>query len=159
MKIKIPELSLVIIIGASGSGKSTFAKTHFLSTEVISSDFCRGLVSDDENNQAASKDAFDVLHYIAAKRLAAGKLTVIDATNVQPQDRKHYIDLARQYHCIPVAIALNLPEKICHDRNQQRPDRQFGEHVVRRHIQNLRKSLRSLEKEGFRHVYVLSDLE
>jgi protein phosphatase len=159
MKIKIPELSLVIIIGASGSGKSTFAKTHFLATEVISSDFCRGLVSDDENNQAASKDAFDVLHYIAAKRLATGKLTVIDATNVQPQDRKHYIDLARQYHCIPVAIALNLPEKICHDRNQQRPDRQFGEHVVRRHVQNIRKSLRSLEKEGFRHVYVLSDLE
>ena len=159
MKIKIPELSLVIIIGASGSGKSTFAKAHFLSTEVISSDFCRGLVSDDENSQAASKDAFDVLHYIAAKRLAAGKLTVIDATNVQPQDRKQYIDLARQYHCIPVAIALNLPEKICHDRNQQRPDRQFGEHVVRRHVQNLRKSLRSLEKEGFRHVFVLSNLE
>jgi len=159
MKIKIPELSLVTIIGASGSGKSTFAKTHFLPTEVISSDFCRGLVSDDENNQAASKDAFDVLHYIAAKRLAAGKLTVIDATNVQPQDRKQYIDLARQYHCIPVAIALNLPEKICHDRNQQRPDRQFGEHVVRRHIQSLRKSLRSLEKEGFRHVFVLSSLE
>ncbi len=159
MKIKIPELSLVTIIGASGSGKSTFAKTHFLPTEVISSDFCRGLVSDDENNQAASKDAFDVLHYIAAKRLAAGKLTVIDATNVQSQDRKQYIDLARQYHCIPVAIVLNLPEKICHDRNQQRPDRQFGEHVVRRHVQSLRKSLRSLEKEGFRHVFVLSTLE
>ena len=96
MKIKIPELSLVTIIGASGSGKSTFAKTHFLPTEVISSDFCRGLVSDDENNQAASKDAFDVLHYIAAKRLAEGKLTVIDATNVQPQDRKQYIDWCYQ---------------------------------------------------------------
>ncbi|PZO44552.1 MAG: polynucleotide kinase-phosphatase [Pseudanabaena frigida] len=159
MKIKIPELALVAMVGASGSGKSTFAHTHFRSTEVISSDFCRGLVSDDENNQAASKDAFDVLHYIAAKRLAAGKLTVIDATNVQTQDRKQYIDLARQYHCIPVAIVLNLPEKVCHDRNQQRPDRQFGEHVVRRHVQNLRKSLRGLEREGFRHVFILSSLE
>ena len=90
MKIKIPELALVTLIGASGSGKSTFAKTHFRSTEVISSDFCRGLVSDDENNQAASKDAFDVLHYIAAKRLASGRLTVIEATNVQAEDRKQY---------------------------------------------------------------------
>jgi len=77
MKITIPELSLVILIGASGSGKSTFARQHFQQTEIISSDYCRGLVSDDENNQAATADAFEVLHFIAAKRLAAGKLTVI----------------------------------------------------------------------------------
>ena len=81
--IDIPALSLVVLVGASGSGKSTFARTHFRATEVISSDFCRGLVSDDENDQAASKDAFEVLNFIAAKRLAAGRLTVIDATNVQ----------------------------------------------------------------------------
>ncbi|MEG4811864.1 AAA family ATPase, partial [Microcoleus sp. F8-D1] len=85
MKITFPELSLVVLIGASGSGKSTFARQHFLPTEIISSDYCRGLVSDDENNQAATADAFEVLHLIAAKRLAAGKLTVIDATNVQPE--------------------------------------------------------------------------
>ncbi|GJD21130.1 hypothetical protein RIVM261_060860 [Rivularia sp. IAM M-261] len=77
MEITIPELSLVILIGASGSGKSTFARKHFQQYEILSSDFCRGLVSDDENNQKASHDAFDVLHYIATKRLATGKLTVI----------------------------------------------------------------------------------
>ncbi len=158
-KITIPELSLVVLIGASGSGKSTFASKHFLSTEIISSDYCRGLVCDDENSQAASKDAFEVLHYIAAKRLAAGKLTIVDATNVQAEDRKTLLNLARQYHCFPVAIVLNLSEQLCHERNQQRPNRQFGPHVVRRHIQNLRRSLRTLEKEGFRYVYVLSSLE
>ena len=159
MKLTIPELSLVVLIGASGSGKSTFASSHFRSTEILSSDYCRGLVCDDENSQTASKDAFDVLHYIASKRLAAARLTVIDATNVQPQDRKQYVTLARQYHCIPVAIVLNLPEQLCHDRNQQRPNRQFGPHVVRRHVRSLRRSLKSLKKEGFRYTYVLSSLE
>jgi len=158
MKLTIPELSLVILIGASGSGKSTFARRNFQSFEVISSDFCRGLVSDDENNQAVSKDAFEVLHFITAKRLEAGKLTVIDATNVQPEDRKSLIQIARKYHYFPTAIALNLPEQLCHERNQQRNNRNFGPHVVRRHTQNLKRSLRGLEKEGFRYVYILNSV-
>jgi protein phosphatase len=156
---KIPDLSLVVLIGASGSGKSTFARKHFKATEILSSDYCRGLVSDDENNQAATKDAFEVLHFIAAKRLAAGKLTVIDATNVQPEARKPLVALARQYHCLPVAIVLNLPEKLCHERNQNRPDRAFGPHVVRQQTSQLRQSLRNLQREGFRHVHVLNSRE
>jgi protein phosphatase len=159
MKITIPELSLVVLIGASGSGKSTFARQHFLPTEVISSDYCRALVSDDENSQAATNDAFEVLHFIAAKRLAAGKLTVIDATNVQPESRKTLLELARKYHCFLVAIVLDLTEKVCADRNQQRPDRNFGNHVIRRHIQNLKRSLKSLDREGFRKIYVLRSPE
>ncbi|MBR8839670.1 MAG: polynucleotide kinase-phosphatase [Stigonema ocellatum SAG 48.90 = DSM 106950] len=158
MKITIPELSLIVLIGASGSGKSTFAHKHFQPFEVLSSDFCRGLVSDDENNQSVSNHAFEVLRFIAAKRLAGGKLTVIDATNVQPEDRRELLLIARQYHCFPVAIVLNLPEELCHERNQQRPNRQFGFHVVRRHTQNLRRSLRNLEQEGFRYVYILNSL-
>jgi protein phosphatase len=104
MKLTIPELSLVVLIGAYGSGKSTFVRQHFQATEIISSDFCRGLVSDDENDQSATKDAFDVLHDIAAKRLASGKLTVIDATNARSEDRKSLLKLAKEYHYIPVAI-------------------------------------------------------
>src|SRR5690349_7667026 len=155
MKLTIPELSLVVLVGLSGCGKSTFARTHFKPTEVLSSDFCRGLVSDDENNQAATKDAFEVVHFIASKRLAAGYLTVIDATNVQAEARKPLVALARQFHVLPVAIALNLPERLCVDRNKLRPDRSFGPHVVRNQSQDLRRSLRGLEREGFRHVYVL----
>ena len=154
--ITIPELSLVVLIGPSGCGKSTFAGTHFKPSEVLSSDFCRALVSDDENNQAATKDAFEVLHFIAAKRLAAGKLTVVDATNVQPEARKPLVALARQYHVIPVALVLNLPDRICQDRNRQRADRDFGPHVIRQQSQQLRRSLRNLKREGFRHIHEFS---
>jgi protein phosphatase len=154
--ITIPELALVALVGPTGCGKSTFARKHFKPTEVLSSDFCRALVSDDENNQAATKDAFDVLNYIAAKRLSAGKLTVVDATNVQPEARKPLVALARQYHVIPVAFVLNLPDKVCQDRNQLRSDRNFGPHVVRQQSQQLRRSIRNLKREGFRHVYEFS---
>jgi protein phosphatase len=159
MNIKIPDLSLVVLIGASGSGKSTFARRHFLPTEVLSSDFCRGLVSDDENDQGATKEAFDILHFIAAKRLARRRLTVIDATNVEQAARRPLVGLAREYHVLPVAIVLRLPEQVCRERNQGRPDRTFGPHVVRRQVQELRKSVRSLEREGFRHVFILSTAE
>src|SRR3954447_18046960 len=102
MTINIPKLSLVVLIGPSGSGKSTFARRHFRPTEILSSDACRGMVSDDEKEQAVTKDAFEVLRFIAGKRLALGRLTVIDATNVQPEARKPLVELARQYHCLPV---------------------------------------------------------
>jgi protein phosphatase len=159
MKITIPNLSLVVLIGASGSGKSTFARAHFRPTEVMSSDFYRGLVSDDENDQGATEDAFEVLHFIAGKRLANGKLTVIDATNVGGEARKPLIALARQYHVIPVAIVFNMPEALCQERNSRRSERDFGPHVVRRHVQQLRRSLPGLRREGFRHVFVLKSPE
>src|SRR5215216_131655 len=149
MQISIPELTLVVLVGPSGAGKSTFARSHFKPTEVLSSDFCRGLVSDDENDQSATNDAFDLLHYIARKRLAAGRLTVIDATNVQAEARKPLIALAREYHVLPVAIVFDLPERLCHERNRARPDRDFGPHVIRRQIRDLRGSLRTLQREGF----------
>lgn len=159
MNLSIPELSLVVLIGPSGCGKSTFARKHFLPSEVLSSDYCRYLVSDDENNQAATNDAFQVLHFIAAKRLAAAKLTVVDATNVQPEARKPLVALARQYHVLPVAIVLNLPERVCADRNRSRPDRNFGSHVIRNQAQELRRSIRGLEREGFRHIHILNNEE
>ncbi|SPE60200.1 Polynucleotide 3'-phosphatase [Verrucomicrobia bacterium] len=159
MNLTIPEFSLVVLIGASGSGKSSFARKHFKPTEILSSDYCRGLVSDDENSQAATNDAFEVLHFIAAKRLAAGKLVVVDATNVQPESRNPLVELAREFHCLPVAIVLDLPERLCHGRNQGRADRDFGPHVIRQQTQQLRRSLRGLEREGFRHVFILDSAE
>lgn len=159
-EIKIPELSLVVLVGASGSGKSSFARQHFKETEIISSDYCRGLVSDDENDQTCSGDAFDVLHYIASKRMKRGRLTVVDATNVNPQDRAQLVKIARENYFLPVAIVLDMPWQLCHDRNKDRPDRQFGKHVVMRHTGALRRNLRSLRKdEGFTNVHILSSPE
>ena len=156
---KIPDLSLVVLIGPSGSGKSTFARKHFLPTEVLSSDYCRGLVSDDENSQVATNDAFEVLHFIAAKRLTAGRLTVIDATNVQQEARQPLVALAREYHTLPVAIVFNLPEEVCQDRNRERADRNFGPHVIRQQRSQLRRSLKALKREGFRHIFVFETPE
>ena len=155
MTLEIPNLSLVVLIGVSGSGKSTFARAHFKSTEVLSSDTCRGLVSDDENNQAATKAAFEVLHFIAAKRLEAGLLTVVDATNVQPESRAPLIRLAREYHVLPVAVVLDVPEDLAIRRNEGRPDRAFGPRVVLQQASQLRRSLRGLNREGFRRVHIL----
>jgi len=159
MKITVPELSFVLLVGASGCGKSTFARQHFKPTEVLSSDYCRGLVSDDENDQTATKEAFEVLHFIARKRLAAGRLTVIDATNVQPDSRKPLVALAREFHVLPIAIVFDFPEKLCQERNRNRPNRDFGSHVVRNQAQQLRRSLRGLEGEGFRGVHVFKSPE
>ncbi|MFJ4696108.1 polynucleotide kinase-phosphatase [Streptomyces sp. NPDC088766] len=154
--LPVTDLSLVVLIGASGSGKSTFARRHFKPTEVLSSDFCRGLVADDENDQSASRDAFDVLHHIAGKRLAAGRRTVVDATSVQQDARRRLIDLARQYDVLPIAIVLDVPEEVCAERNAARADRaDMPRRVVQRHTRELRRSLRHLEREGFRKVHVL----
>lgn len=155
MEIKIPELSLVLLIGASGSGKSTFANQYFKKHEVVSSDICRGIVSNDENNQAATGDAFDLLNFIIAKRLKNGLLTVVDATNVQKESRKKLINLAREYHTLPVAIVLDLPQRICEDRNENREDRNFDSHVIRQQKQQLKRSIKGLKIEGFRKIYIL----
>ncbi|MFE7551283.1 polynucleotide kinase-phosphatase [Streptomyces gardneri] len=158
--LPVTDLSLVVLVGATGSGKSTFARRHFKPTEIVSSDFCRGLVADDENDQSASKDAFDVLHYIAGKRLAAGRLTVVDATNVQQEARRQLVRLAREHDVLPIAIVLDLPEEVCRTRNAGRPDRaDMPAHVIQRHRRELRRSLRGLEREGFRKVHVLRSVE
>jgi protein phosphatase len=158
--IKLPELSLVLLIGSTGAGKSTFARRLFKPTEIVSSDTCRALVSDDENSLDATNDAFDLLHYWVAKRLKRGRLTVVDATNVRAEDRKGLVALARQYHCLPVAIVLDVPEAVAEARNRQRPDRQgIKPHVIANHRRLLRQGLRTLKPEGFRHIFHLRGVE
>ncbi|MDR1439402.1 MAG: AAA family ATPase, partial [Clostridiales bacterium] len=126
MRIEIPEIAVVALVGVSGSGKSTFAKKHFKPTEVLSSDYFRAAVSDDENNQQATPQAFDALYYVAGKRLELGLPVVIDATNVQKDARAAVLRLAKEQDCQAVAIVLDMPEKLCAERNASRPDRQIA---------------------------------
>jgi protein phosphatase len=153
--LTVPELSLVVLVGTTGSGKSTFAARHFAPTQVLSSDYCRGLVSDDENDQSASADAFDLLHHIAGIRLRRGLLTVVDATNVQSKSRAALVAVARAHDVLPVAIVLDVPEGVCRERNAARPDRSMGPHVIARQQREMRSQLRNLEREGFRKVHIL----
>ena len=158
-KIEIPEFCLVALVGGSSSGKTSFAHRHFKPTEVLSSDFFRGMVCDDENNQNISDDAFDLLYYAANKRLNHGKLTVIDATNLQQSARKRVIDLAREQNVHAAAIVLNLPEELMQERNKARPERNFPERVIRQHARDVKRCIRGLKREGFRFVYVINSLE
>ncbi|SED54560.1 polynucleotide kinase-phosphatase [Rhodococcus koreensis] len=157
--ISVPALSLVVLVGVSGSGKSSFAARHFAPTQVLSSDFCRGLVADDENDQAATTDAFDVLLYIAGTRLRRGLLTVVDATNVQREARKALIDLAKSHDVLVDAIVVDVPDDVAIARNATRPDRDFGAHVIRRQHKDLRRSLPRIGREGFRRVHVLTGVD
>ena len=107
--ILVPDPSLVLLIGAAGAGKTTFAARHFAPDEVLSSDAYRALVSGDEANQKVSRVAFSILHRDLERRLLAGQLTVVDATNVEPRNRR---DLIRRAHAagLPVvALVLDLP--------------------------------------------------
>lgn len=155
----IPDFALVVLVGATGSGKSSFARKHFLETEIVSSDACRAIVSDDETDLAATGDAFDLLVYTAAIRLKRRLMTVIDATSVKREDRAMLVQLARKYHALPVALVLDIDPKICHKRNQNRSNRDFGEHVARNHSKALRSGLRGLQKEGFRQVQIMKSPE
>ncbi|ADG77124.1 Metallophosphoesterase OS=Tsukamurella paurometabola (strain ATCC 8368 / DSM / CCUG 35730 /CIP 100753 / JCM 10117 / KCTC 9821 / NBRC 16120 / NCIMB 702349/ NCTC 13040) OX=521096 GN=Tpau_0483 PE=4 SV=1 [Tsukamurella paurometabola] len=153
--VAVPARGLILLVGASGSGKSTFAREHFRATEVVSSDVCRGLVADDENDQSATPDAFDLLHHLVGIRLRRGLLTVVDATNVQRPARASLVQLARDHDVLVDAIVFDLPDEIAVERNRQRPDRNFGSQVVTRQGREMRKSLRGIKKEGFRRVHTL----
>ena len=159
MTIEIPELALVILIGPSASGKSTFARKHFKPTEIITSDLCRALVADDENAQDATAAAFEVLHLIASKRLEGGRLTVIDATNVQPESRKSLVELAKKYYCLVVGIVFDVPERVMIERNKLRTDRTVRQDVIHRQRDQMRRSQRFLKREGFRYIFTLESEE
>jgi protein phosphatase len=158
-ELRIPAVSLVVLVGASGSGKSTFASTNFEPPEILSSDTCRALVSDDEQDQAASRDAFELLRFIARIRLSRGLLTVIDATNARPEHRAPLVTLARARGIPSVAVVFDFPESVCLEWNRSRPSRTVPERVVRDQIRDLRDGLRTLHDEGFSDVHVLTSAE
>jgi protein phosphatase len=157
--LTIPRRSLVLLVGPSGSGKSTFAANHFLPLQVIESDHCRALVCDDPADQSATRAAFELVHFIAGRRLEFGKLTVIDATNVEAQARRGLTTLAREHNFPLVAIVFDVGEDAAIRQNNQRQGRQVSAEVVRRQCDELTSSRKALSREGFSRVYVLKSPE
>ncbi len=157
-ELRVPEMGLVLLVGVSGSGKSHFARRHFKPSQVVSSDGCRAAVSDDENDQSATGDAFELLHHIVRLRLRRGLLTVVDATNVQPRSRQALIEIAKEHDVLSMAIVLDVPEGVAVARNAARADRDLPPHVVPRQRRELRRGLRMLHRE-FKRVYVMSSVE
>src|SRR5262252_1030284 len=126
VRIEIPELALLMLVGPAGAGKTTFARARFKPTEVVSSDFCRALVADDEADQSATPAAFELLHLIVRLRLRRRRLTVVDAVNARPVDRRPLLALAREHDCAAVALVFNLPDEVCVRRDRARPGRSVG---------------------------------
>ncbi len=155
--IEIPDPSLVVLIGAAGSGKSTFAARHFAPDEVLSSDTFRRMLSGDEADQRASGLAFRRLHEELARRLARRELTVVDATNVTPHARRVLLARAGDAQVPTVAVVLDLPAAVVHAQNRSRANRVVPVDVVERHLDGLRVTIASgrLDSEGFAAIYRL----
>ncbi|HQR35023.1 MAG TPA: AAA family ATPase [Blastocatellia bacterium] len=151
--IEIPDPSLVLLIGSSGAGKSTFAARHFQPTEIVSSDRCRAVICDDESDQTVNSEAFGLLHHIARLRLQQRRLTVIDATNLQFRARRPLLRMARAHRIPIVAIVFQVPLEICLTHNQARSERQVSSEVLELHQQELIAALSKLDREGYCHVY------
>jgi protein phosphatase len=157
LTIEIPNPSLVLLIGSSGAGKSTFAARHFSPTEVISSDHCRAMICDDESDQGINAQAFGLLHHIARLRLREKRLTVIDATNLQFPARRPLLRMARANHLPIVAIVFNVSAATCLGHNRTRPQRFVGEEVLELHQQQLATTLARLQQEGYHQIYLLDE--
>jgi protein phosphatase len=160
LELAVPVRGIVLLVGAAGAGKSTFAARHFRPTEILSSDAFRALVGDDEGDQSATAPAFDVLTRVVGHRLRRGRLSVIDATNVTPGDRRTWLRLANAARRPTVAIVFNLPEALCQERNSSRRSRVVDTAVVTRQVTGVRLTLGDpvgLLAEGYAAVHVLDD--
>jgi|SRR5579872_326314 len=153
MEMAIPPDALVLLVGPSGAGKTTYANRHFARTEVVSSDECRALVSDDETNQDATPAAFRVLHAIVRERLRLGRRTVVDATNVLADKRARLLKLARERGRPAVALVFEFPEATYLERNRARPGRTIPDLAVSAQIAHMRRTLATIDSEGFDRVH------
>ena len=157
--LAVPDPSLVLLIGVTGAGKSTFAARHFKPTQVLASDAFRALVADDATDQTATADAFELLHLAVDRRLARRRLTVVDATNVLASARRPLIDAARRHGLPTVAIVFDLPPAISASRNAARPGRNVPPSVHQRQVRALRRALLEIPAEGFAAVWLLRSPE
>lgn len=159
MLLNIPDYSLILLFGASGAGKTTFAQQHFRPTEILSSDHFRAMVCDDENNQAVTATAFEALHKVLEARLTNRRLTVIDATNLTPKSRSPLLALAKRYHCPVLAMVLDLPLKTLLKRRKQRTDRTVPAAAVQSQHRLMHKNQGRLKGEGVKEVHHLKGPE
>jgi protein phosphatase len=160
-QLVIPDPALVVLIGAAGTGKTTFARRHFAADAILSSDAFRAIVSGDEADQSATRVAFAILHRELGRRLAAGRLTVVDATNLAAFARRRLLGAARSANVPSLAVVLDLPDDVVVARNAGRAERSIPESVVRRHLAALHGSITagSLAVAGFAAVHWIRSAE
>ncbi|MFF9691054.1 AAA family ATPase [Streptomyces sp. NPDC014623] len=154
----IPEPSLVCLIGAAGSGKSTWAAT-WPHTQVLELDRFRALVSDDAGCQESTEDAVFALQAVLEARLARRRMTVVDATNSEKSVRAGLIATVRRHGVPTVALVVPTPLSVCVARQEGRPaNRRVPEPVVRAQHTAMVDAFPGLPAEGFDHVVVAENL-
>jgi protein phosphatase len=153
--LAIPDPSLVVLVGPAGSGKSTFAGRCFAPGEVLASDAMRAIVGRGESDQGATRSAFALLDRQLQARMREGRLTVVDATNVEAHARRALLGRARAARFPAIAIVLDLPPALVVRRNEGRSGRVVDGGIVRHHLARLRSAVDRglLEHEGFDVVY------
>lgn len=154
--LQLPDPSLILLIGPSGAGKSTFAAAHFRPTEIVSSDRCRALICDDESDQTVNREAFEILHHLAAVRLRLKRLTVIDATNLQEWSRAQLLQIAQHHSTPAIAVVFNISLETALINNQRRASRLVDDEVINQHFHELKEAIPQLSREGYEQVYVVS---
>ncbi len=154
----LPHRTLLVLCGPAGSGKSTFAAQRFPATNIVSSDRCRGLICDDENNQTVNREAFDLFHAILQKRMLLGRFCVADSVALKPYARGNLRQLAHRFGYFGCLLIFDTPHEICVQRDRQRT-RQVGESVVLYHAGLLASTLQDVPGEGWEMVRVLHENE
>ena len=152
MPIRLPAPCLVLLVGPSGAGKSTWAREQFEPGQVVSSDELRGRVGIDEDDQAASTDAFEVLNTIIAKRLARGLVTVVDTLGLDADQRAGHRQMAADHDIPCYAIGFDTPGKVCRERNKTRT-RPVPARVLTGQIKRWDAVKTELSDEGFAGVF------
>lgn len=155
--IVVPVPSLVLLIGPSGSGKSTFATSRFGAYEVISSDRCRAMIADSEDDQSVTPAAFELLRFIARARLTAGRVSVVDATNVHAMARQRNLELAAECRVPAIAIVFDISVERCLANNARRAGRMVGQEVILQQWRDLVDAMPMLDSEGYGSIYRLDD--
>lgn len=164
--LELPRQSLIVLCGPAGSGKSTFAhrfvERHTTegcrTTSIVSSDYCRALISDDAANQQINRDAFDLFYYILQKRLFHGALTIADSTALQIDARRSLLNMAHRYQYTACLVVFNVSLQTCiqHDLQADR-GRVVGEQVIRYHSQLLQRALIDIKDENWDQVIILDE--
>jgi predicted kinase len=154
--IKVPRRTLLVLCGPAGSGKSTFAAQRFVSTNIVSSDHCRAMICDDENNQQVNRDTFELFHFIIQKRLFLSRFTVADSTALQPEARRKLRDLSRRFGYLGCLLIFDIPPEVCLERNKRR-HRLVEEQVIPYHTGLLQRALLEAPGEGWEQVHVLGE--
>src|SRR5262245_12166109 len=133
-----------------------WAAKHFSPTQVVSSDQCRALMSDNPADQSVTPKAFRLMHLIIRERLMLGRFTVADATSLKSIDRRMFLRLARRFDFKTAAVVFDLPLEVCLSRNRFR-DRKVPREAVLDQYNLLRDTLDRIDREGFDYIHVLTE--